>query len=74
MIALTNRRSLLTGIAAAMTTAAVTPALAARPRRMFFDRIGRPIGLQCYTLGAEPKADLEATFARLAAIGRKKAR
>ena len=69
MIASFDRRSLLTGIAAAMTTAAASSAIAAKPRRAFFDRIGKPIGLQCYTLGDEPKADLDATFARLAAIG-----
>ena len=68
MIANLDRRSLLTGIAAAMTSAAAPAALAA-PRRRFFERIGLPIGLQCYTLGDEPKADLDATFARLAQIG-----
>jgi sugar phosphate isomerase/epimerase len=68
MIASISRRSLLTGIAA-MTSAASTSAIAARPRREFFDRIGKPIGLQCYSLGDEPKADLEATFARIAQIG-----
>ena len=68
MIANFDRRSLLTGITAAMTTVAAPSALAA-PRRRFFERIGLPIGLQCYTLGDEPKADLDATFARLAAIG-----
>ena len=68
MFANFDRRSLLTGFAAAMTTAAAPAALAA-PRRRFFERIGLPIGLQCYTLGDEPKADIDATFARIAAIG-----
>lgn len=61
-----DRRSLLTGIAAAMTAA---PSALAAPRRRFFERLGLPVGLQVYTLGDEPKADLDATFARLAAIG-----
>ena len=51
-----------------MTAAAANPA-AATSRRHFFERIGLPIGLQCYTLGEEPKADLDATFARIAEIG-----
>lgn len=63
-----DRRILLTGIAAAMTTAAAPAALAA-PRRRFFERMRLPVGLQVYTLGEEPRADIDATFARLAAIG-----
>jgi len=36
---------------------------------MFFKRIGRPIGLQVYTLGDEPRSDVDATFAGIARIG-----
>ena len=72
MITNLDRRSLLTGFAVAMTAAAAPPALAAQ-RRRFFERIRRPIGLQFYTLGDEPKADLDATFARVAAIGYREA-
>ena len=51
-----------------MTAASATTALG-NQRRPFFERIGKPIGLQCYTLGDEPKADIDATFARIAQIG-----
>jgi sugar phosphate isomerase/epimerase len=69
MIANFDRRSLLAGIAAAAMSSAAAPSARAAPRRRFFERIRLPIGLQCYTLGDEPKADLDATFARVAAIG-----
>jgi len=69
MIADLDRRSLLTGIGALVMTAATATSADARSRRLFFERVGLPIGLQCYTLGEEPKADLDATFARIAAIG-----
>ena len=62
------RRSLLAGGLAAMTLA-VSPAEAARPRRRFFDRIGKPIGLQLYTLGDELGPNLDAMYTRLAAAG-----
>ena len=52
-----------------MTAASAGAALAAPRRRGFFERVGKPIGLQFYTLGDEPKADLDATFARVAQIG-----
>jgi sugar phosphate isomerase/epimerase len=41
----------------------------ARSARGFFERIGRPIGLQLYTLGDDAGRDLDATFAAVAAIG-----
>jgi sugar phosphate isomerase/epimerase len=73
MIADLDRRSLLAGIGAtamtAMTAATAGAAFAAPRRRRFFERVGKPIGLQFYTLGDEPKADLDATFARVAQIG-----
>lgn len=65
-----DRRALLAGLAGTMMVAGSASTLvAAAPRRRFFQRIGRPIGLQVYTLGDEPRADIDATFARLAAIG-----
>ncbi|MET0180385.1 MAG: sugar phosphate isomerase/epimerase [Novosphingobium sp.] len=45
------------------------PVAAAAPRAAFFKRLGQPIGLQLYTLGDEAAADLDATFAQVAAIG-----
>ncbi len=66
-----NRRSLLAAFAA---TGAMTmlngPAEAAR-EKLFFKRIGFPIGLQLYTLGDEPAKDLDGTLAKVAAIGYK---
>lgn len=44
------------------------PAQATR-ERLFFKRIGKPIGLQLYTLGDEPAQDLSGTLSRLAATG-----
>lgn len=41
----------------------------AASRKPFFQRIGKPIGLQLYTLGDKPTQDLDGTLARLAAIG-----
>ncbi len=63
-----GRRGVLAGFASAALVAGAEPAFAAS-RRPFFDRINRPIGLQMYTLGDEPRADLDAAFARVAAIG-----
>ncbi len=62
------RRSLLAGGLAAMTLA-LSPVEAARPRRGFFQRTGKPIGLQLYTLGDELGPNLNAMFARLASAG-----
>lgn len=64
-----DRRSLLTGIAVSGCVAAMAPQLLAASLKPFFQRVGLPIGLQLYTLGDEPRKDLDATFARLAAIG-----
>lgn len=63
-----HRRELLMAMAGAALAAGGGSALAA-PRRRFFERIRRPIGIQIYTLGDEPRADIDATFARLAQIG-----
>lgn len=62
-----SRRSLLTAMGAAGMTGLIGPALAAAPRRPFFQRVGLPIGLQIYTLGNV--TDLDKTFAEVAAIG-----
>lgn len=66
-----NRRALLAALGA---TAALglseTPAMAALRRgKPFFKRIGKPIGLQLYTLGDMPVKDLDGTLAKLAAVG-----
>lgn len=65
-----DRRAMLAGIAgaAALTVAPFDTALAGG-RKLFFKRIGKPIGLQIYTLGPDAGADIDATFARVAAIG-----
>ncbi|MEY4270008.1 MAG: hypothetical protein RLZZ58_1224 [Pseudomonadota bacterium] len=44
-------------------------ATSARPTASFFQRVNLPIGLQLYTLGDAPRQDLDATLARVAAIG-----
>lgn len=61
-----NRRLFLTGI-----TAMAATSVTAAPRKGFFARAGKSIGLQLYTLGDEPAKDLDGTFAKLAAIGYK---
>lgn len=64
-----DRRMLLAGIGAAGLAAA--SGLSARPaaRRPFFQRVGKPIGLQLYTLGDDPVKDLDGTLAKVSAIG-----
>ena len=62
------RRSLLTGLAASAAVVG-SGSLFAAPRVGFFQRIGKPIGLQLYTLGEEPGRDLDGVFTKLAAIG-----
>ncbi len=42
---------------------------AGKARKTMFERLGKPIGLQLYTLGDEPQKDLAGTFAKVAAIG-----
>lgn len=68
---LINRRSLLAALAAGGALAmGDAPALAAlRGGKPFFKRIGKPIGLQLYTLGDMPTKDLDGTLAKLAAVG-----
>lgn len=68
-MAVIDRRASLRGVAAmALIGSAASPVLAGR-RRPFFQRIGRPVGLQIYTLGPDAGRDIDATFADVAAIG-----
>jgi sugar phosphate isomerase/epimerase len=64
-----DRRSLLSLFAASGATSMINSRLSAAPRPLFFQRIGKPVGLQLYTLGDEPQKDLDGTFAKVAAIG-----
>lgn len=65
-----GRRAVMAGLAAAALASGAGGALARRgPHRPFFQRIGKPVGLQLYALGDEPKNDLDAALARLAQIG-----
>ncbi len=52
----------MTSLATAMGASAAKPA-------SFFKRIKRPIGLQLYTLGDEPKKDIDAVLSRVVAMG-----
>ena len=65
-----ERRHFLGGLATLATASALsgTGVLAAKGRSMF-KRLGKPIGLQLYTLGDEPRKDLDGVFAKLASIG-----
>jgi sugar phosphate isomerase/epimerase len=64
-----TRRSLMTGLAAAGAIAMHDSPLFAAKSKLFFERIGKPIGLQLYTLGDDVGKDIDATLARVAAIG-----
>jgi sugar phosphate isomerase/epimerase len=64
-----GRRQILAGIAAGAAGLACAGSPFAASRRGFFDRIGKPVGIQIYTLGDEPTKDLDGVFARLAQIG-----
>lgn len=61
-----DRRALLAAAAAGGLTAALPAAARQRP---FFERIGRPIGVQLYSLGEAARTDLAGTLRALAAIG-----
>ena len=66
---ITDRRSLVAGLASmAAFGGAIPAAFAAKPRNMF-ERLKASVGLQLYTLGDEPVADLDGTLAKVAAIG-----
>ncbi len=62
-----DRRTALAGLFTTGALAMAGGALAAA--KPFFQRVGLPVGLQVYTLGAEAGRDLDATFAQVAAIG-----
>jgi sugar phosphate isomerase/epimerase len=64
-----HRRALLSGLAVSAAIAAMPEALAKPAKRGFFAAIGKPIGLQLYTLGDEPAKDLDGTLAKVAGIG-----
>lgn len=64
-----DRRTSLRGIAAMALIGGASPAALAGRRRPFFERIGKPVGLQIYTLGPDAGRDIDATFAEVAAIG-----
>jgi sugar phosphate isomerase/epimerase len=59
---------LLGGLSAAAALAAPSFAAAA-PKRRFFERIGRPIGIQLYSLGEDVQKDFAGTLKQVAAIG-----
>lgn len=69
MIQQISRRSLLAGAVAMGAFAMIEGAAEAAGTKLFFQRIGLPVGLQVYTLGDEAGRDLDATFAQIAAIG-----
>jgi sugar phosphate isomerase/epimerase len=73
MIEAVSRRSLLSGIIATGALTMLGSKAGAAPATTeatpFFERIGKPIGLQLYTLGDEAGRDLDATFAAVAEIG-----
>lgn len=68
-----NRRTLLGGIGALGATTLLGGCgggeAVEAPAQPFFTRIGKPIGLQTYTLGMEAGEDLEATFALIKEMG-----
>jgi sugar phosphate isomerase/epimerase len=64
-----TRRSLISGFVAAGAIAMHENPLFAAKGKLFFERIGKPIGLQLYTLGDEVAVNIDATLARVAAIG-----
>jgi len=69
MIQAISRRSLLAGAVATGALAMIEGTAEAAGKRLFFQRVGLPIGLQVYTLGDEAGRDLDATFAQISAIG-----
>jgi sugar phosphate isomerase/epimerase len=64
-----DRRTLLSGLATATLLAPMVEARTLARKRPFFERVGKPIGLQLYTLGDDVKTDFAATVARVAKIG-----
>jgi len=64
-----SRRTFLASIGGAAMACATGCMTMGAERPSFFERTGLPIGLQIYTLGPEAGNDLDATFAKVAAIG-----
>jgi sugar phosphate isomerase/epimerase len=64
-----SRRAFITGLSTVGAIAMLEKTVIAAPRKPFFERIGRPLGLQLYTLGEEVGRDIDATFASVAAFG-----
>lgn len=64
-----QRRTVLGGLLASGAFAMTAGTAPAAGRRLFFQRIGLPIGLQTYTLGDDAGKDIDAMFAQVAAIG-----
>jgi len=65
-----SRRTMIAGLAGAALAGGGSSAIARRfARSPFFQRIGKPIGIQLYTLGELPRSDMDGTFAQLAALG-----
>ena len=50
-------------------TAAAGALLAGEPMRLFADPLGKPIGLQLYTVGEQLKDDFDGTLKKIAALG-----
>ncbi len=64
-----DRRTLLSGFAAAMLAPSMAEARPQARKRPFFERTGKAIGLQLYTLGDDVKGDVDGTLAKVARIG-----
>ena len=65
-----KRRSFLVALGGvAVTSLAGCATTPVSSQKTFFGQIGRPIGLQIYTLGPEAGRDIDATFAQVAQIG-----
>lgn len=64
-----TRRGLISGLAAAGAIAMHDSPLSAAKPKLFFERIGRPIGLQLYTLGDDFANDIDGILAKVANIG-----
>lgn len=64
-----GRRTFLASLSAGAAGMIIGGTAMAAGKRGFFDRIGKPIGIQTYTLGDEAGKDIDATFARIGQIG-----
>ncbi|MDF8331992.1 sugar phosphate isomerase/epimerase family protein [Novosphingobium cyanobacteriorum] len=64
-----SRRSAMFALGATGLAAMTNEPLLAARRRPFFERIGKPIGLQLYTVGENVEQDLDGTLAAVAKLG-----